>query len=93
MARAPAAEGADVMLNGFGDLVEIEQLRERVARKSEVTIACLDVDLTKAEELARLVGSASRPSADSTSSSTTPACSSSRPSSSSRLSNGTGSSS
>ncbi len=57
VARALAAEGADVMLNGFGDPREIERLREEMARDCGVTVAYVDADLTESGEVARLVES------------------------------------
>jgi 3-hydroxybutyrate dehydrogenase len=57
VARALAGEGADVMLNGFGDPEEIERLRAGMAADFDVTVAYLDPDLTRAGEVARLVES------------------------------------
>lgn len=58
VARALAAEGADVMLNGFGDPEEIERLREEMAQHFGVNVAYCDADLTHAAEVERLVESA-----------------------------------
>lgn len=60
VARALAAQGADVMVNGFGDPEEIENLREEMAQHYGVNVACVNADLTQALEVKRLVESALR---------------------------------
>ncbi len=60
VARALAAQGADVMVNGFGDPEEIENLREEMARHYGVNVAYVNADLTQALEVKRLVESALR---------------------------------
>lgn len=55
VARALAADGADVMLNGFGDREEIEALRAAMARDHGVTVEYHDADLSRASEVTRLV--------------------------------------
>jgi 3-hydroxybutyrate dehydrogenase len=48
IARALAAEGADIMLNGFGDAGEIEKLRSGLAADFNVKVAYDGADLSKA---------------------------------------------
>jgi NAD(P)-dependent dehydrogenase (short-subunit alcohol dehydrogenase family) len=82
-ARALAAEGANVVLNGFGDAAAIEQTRAELAASAGVEVAYSPADMTR------------RPSGASarwTSSSTTPVSSTSRRSRNSRSRNGTRSS-
>ncbi len=55
MARALAAQGADIMLNGFGDAAEIEALRAGLAREFAVRVAYDGADLSKPAEVTRLV--------------------------------------
>jgi 3-hydroxybutyrate dehydrogenase len=55
IAEAFAAEGCNVMLNGFGDKVAIEQQRAELARKCGVSIAYHGADMTKPAEIADLV--------------------------------------
>lgn len=57
-ARALAAEGCDVMINGFGDAEEIEALRQSI--ESEHGVACHyhGADMSKAEEIEDLVATA-----------------------------------
>lgn len=56
IAKALAAEGAAVMLNGFGDAVEIERTRLDLARATGVDVAFMAADIgqpPQIEELAR----------------------------------------
>ncbi len=56
IARALAAEGAAVMLNGFGDAAEIERLRMGLADASGVKVAFMAADMSQpmqVEQLAR----------------------------------------
>lgn len=55
VARALAAEGADVMVNGFGDAAEIEALRDGFAKEYSVRVAYDGADLTKSENVAGLI--------------------------------------
>ncbi|MEA1015114.1 3-hydroxybutyrate dehydrogenase [Sphingosinicella sp. LY1275] len=57
IARAFAAEGADIMLNGFGDATEIETTR-RDLESGGVRARYSDADLTKAEAIETLMGQA-----------------------------------
>jgi 3-hydroxybutyrate dehydrogenase len=55
IARALAAEGANVMLNGFGDKNEIEALRAGLEKEYKVKVAYSDADLSKADDVKRLI--------------------------------------
>ena len=55
LARAFASEGVHVMLNGLGDLHEIEQLRESISLDTGVTVRYHNADVSQANEVARLV--------------------------------------
>ncbi len=55
IARALAAEGADVMLHGLGERDAIERLCGEIAAAHGVRCAWSDVDLTKASEIPGLV--------------------------------------
>ena len=59
-ARALAAEGCDVMINGFGDKSEIEALRKSL--ETEHGIKCLyhAADMTKPEEIADMIATADK---------------------------------
>jgi 3-hydroxybutyrate dehydrogenase len=55
IARALAAEGADIMLNGFGPAEDIEKLRAGLETEFSVKVAYDGADLSKAEGCAALV--------------------------------------
>ena len=58
MARAIAAQGADIMLNGFGEAGEIEAIRSGLAHEFHVRVAYNDADMSNGEDCARLVRAA-----------------------------------
>ncbi len=58
IARALAHEGANVMLNGFGEAAAIERLRETLAAECGVTIGFDDSNLMQPEMVARMVAHA-----------------------------------
>jgi len=58
IARALAAQGCNVALNGFGDAAEIERLRAGIAEGSGVRVTYLDADLSRPDEARRLVAEA-----------------------------------
>jgi 3-hydroxybutyrate dehydrogenase len=60
IARALAAEGAGVMLNGFGDAGEIERLRSGLAEEFGVTAAVNGADIGKPAQVRELVAEATR---------------------------------
>ncbi len=55
IARALAKEGADIMLNGFGDAGEIETLRANLATEFGVKVEYDEADLSKPEQVAAIV--------------------------------------
>ena len=55
IARALAAEGADILLNGFGDAGEIETLRLDIAATYGVRAAYSGADISRADEVAAMV--------------------------------------
>jgi 3-hydroxybutyrate dehydrogenase len=55
IARALAASGADIMLNGFGDAGQIEQLRVGIAAEHGVRVAYSGADISKPEQIAAMV--------------------------------------
>ena len=55
IAEAYAAEGFNVMLNGFGDADEIEATRAALDAKASGTVAYHGADMTKPDEIADLV--------------------------------------
>jgi 3-hydroxybutyrate dehydrogenase len=57
-ARALAGAGADVMLNGFGDPNEIEQLRSGMEKEFGVKVLFNGADLSKADQCTELVSDA-----------------------------------
>jgi 3-hydroxybutyrate dehydrogenase len=60
IARALAAEGANVMLNGFGDAKEIERLRAGLAAEFKVKAAFSGADISKPGEIREMVAAATR---------------------------------
>jgi len=55
VARAFAAEGANVTLNGFGDPEAVEQQRRSIEEMFGVTVAYSSADVTKPAEIAEMV--------------------------------------
>jgi 3-hydroxybutyrate dehydrogenase len=55
IARALAAEGANVMLNGFGDAAAIEKIRQEIAGSGAGKAAYHPADMSKPAEVADLV--------------------------------------
>ncbi len=58
IARALAREGANVMLNGFGEAAEIEKLRAEIAEQHSVNVSYHGADVSKADEVAALIAAA-----------------------------------
>ena len=58
MARALAAQGANLVLNGFGDAGEIEALRAGLERDCGVEVAYSGADMSKPHEIAAMVAEA-----------------------------------
>ena len=55
IARAFAAEGVDLMLNGFGDAAAIEEIRAGLARDFGVRVLYDGADMSKGDQIAALV--------------------------------------
>src|SRR5215831_12337404 len=58
LARAFAAEGASIMLNGLGDAGEIEKNRSGLAAEFGVPVLFSGADLTRAEQVTGLIRAA-----------------------------------
>jgi 3-hydroxybutyrate dehydrogenase len=55
IARALAAQGANLMLNGFGDPGELERLRKGLAAEFKVKVAFSGADISKPEQVRDMV--------------------------------------
>jgi len=55
IAEALAAQGADIVLNGFGDPAEIERLRAGLAERHGVRVAYDGADMSRAEAIERMM--------------------------------------
>jgi 3-hydroxybutyrate dehydrogenase len=60
IARALAAAGASVMLNGFGDAAKIEDLRAGLAQQYGVKVGYSNADIGKGEAVAAMVAACQR---------------------------------
>ena len=60
IARAFAAQGCNVMLNGFGDGAQIEKLRAAIAAEHKVTVLYSSADMAKALEVSAMVDQVAR---------------------------------
>src|SRR5947209_6218156 len=60
IARAFAAEGANVTLNGFGDPEAVEQQRRDIEQTFGVTAAYSGADVTEPDEIADMIGGAEK---------------------------------
>jgi 3-hydroxybutyrate dehydrogenase len=60
IAGALAAEGCDIVLNGFGDAAEIERLRAGLAEEHGTRVVYVAADMAKPVEIRALVGEAVR---------------------------------
>jgi 3-hydroxybutyrate dehydrogenase len=60
VAQALAGEGANILLNGFGDPAEIEKLRSSLATKFGIQVAYSAADMSKPNEIAAMVGQATK---------------------------------
>jgi 3-hydroxybutyrate dehydrogenase len=58
IARALAREGADIVLNGFGDAAAIESLRKKLSDEYKVKAIHIAADMAKPDEINALVGKA-----------------------------------
>jgi 3-hydroxybutyrate dehydrogenase len=55
IARALAAQGSNIVLNGFGDRDEIEELRGNLAREHNVQVAYSKADISKQDDIAGMI--------------------------------------
>ena len=60
IAKALAADGADLVLNGFGEAQAIEQLRKDVAKEHGVKVTYSSADMTKPAEITGMIEAATR---------------------------------
>jgi len=60
IARALAAQGASVMLNGFGDKGEIEAIRAGIAKEFGVKALYSPADMTKPADIAAMIATAEK---------------------------------
>ena len=60
IARALAAQGCNVMLNGFGDSAQIETLRAALSAEHKVTVLYSSADMSKPLEVVALVDQVAR---------------------------------
>ncbi len=58
IAQRLAADGANIVLNGFGDAAQIEALRKDLAAKNRVEVAYDAADMTKPESIAAMIANA-----------------------------------
>lgn len=58
IATAFAAQGADIMLNGFGDAGQIEETRRALERKHEVRVRYSPADMSRPEDIRAMAGEA-----------------------------------
>jgi len=60
IARAFAAQGCNVMLNGFGDMAEIERLRAGLAAEHKITVLYSSADMARPAEIVAMIDQAKR---------------------------------
>ncbi|HEY5082577.1 MAG TPA: 3-hydroxybutyrate dehydrogenase [Bauldia sp.] len=60
LATAFAAEGCNMVLNGFGDARAIEATRTGIAKKYGVTVAYSPADMTRGDEIAAMIADTER---------------------------------
>ncbi len=60
IAKAFAAEGWNIMLNGFGDADEIEKLRATLAKENDVRVEYNNADMTKPAEISAMMETAQK---------------------------------
>ena len=60
LAQALAAKGADIMLNGFGDMPEIERVRSQISNEHGVRALYSSADMSKAAQIQALIAEAER---------------------------------
>jgi len=60
VAQALARDGADIVLNGFGDADAIEALRKEIAKEHGVRVAYDGADMARPAQVARMIDTATR---------------------------------
>src|SRR3982751_2544767 len=60
IARRFASEGADIMLNGFGDAKEIEGIRAGIEKDFKVRVGYDGADVTNADQVAAMCAKAAQ---------------------------------
>ncbi|HVY08196.1 MAG TPA: 3-hydroxybutyrate dehydrogenase [Burkholderiales bacterium] len=60
IARALAAQGCNIMLNGFGDAAQIEKLRASLAAEYKVAVVYSSADMAKPPEITAMVDQAAQ---------------------------------
>ena len=60
IARALAGDGANIMLNGFGESAEIEKLKSDLATEFKIKVAFSGADMSKPAEVAGMIEQATR---------------------------------
>lgn len=60
IARALAGQGASVVLNGFGEAAQVEEIREGIEREHGVPVMYHGADMTRPAEIAAMVAAAER---------------------------------
>jgi 3-hydroxybutyrate dehydrogenase len=60
IARALAAQGADLLLNGFGEAIAIERVRQELADTHRVKVAYSGADVSKPDQIEAMVVRATR---------------------------------
>ena len=60
VASALAAQGADIMLNGFGDAAEIDALRKRIHSEHRVQVVVNGADVSKPAEIRAMIEEATQ---------------------------------
>jgi 3-hydroxybutyrate dehydrogenase len=60
VARALAQQGADIMLNGFGDAAEIDKQRKDLAKEHGVRVSYDGADMARPAEITRMIDNATR---------------------------------
>jgi 3-hydroxybutyrate dehydrogenase len=58
IARVLASQGADILLNGFGDADAIETLRAGIAAEFAIRASYSSADLSRPDQIAEMVGEA-----------------------------------
>jgi 3-hydroxybutyrate dehydrogenase len=58
IARAYAAQGANIVLNGFGDAAEIEKIRAQIASDHNVTVRYDGADMSRPDAIESMMGNA-----------------------------------